>query len=230
MAARLLWTLDLDDTLIDTEGSIRPRVRESIRRALGVLGTPPDPGRDEAIVDAIAGVGTSAASRLPLILAALGLEPSSPAAAAAREGYYQYYERDGGLPTMPGAREAIALLRERGPVVIITNGPAELQARKVEAARLAAHVDGVIISGVEGVEKPDPAIFLLACQRADIPPERATHIGDSLTTDMAGARAAGFRTVWFRREWAAEVTPDPAPDAVIEGLDDLARLPALAPR
>ena len=53
----------------------------------------------------------------------------------------------------------------------------------------------VIDSAVEGVEKPDPAIFRLALERTGVAPEDALYAGDIYSIDVVGARAAGLRPV-----------------------------------
>ncbi len=47
-----------------------------------------------------------------------------------------------------------------------------------------------VLSYVEGVVKPDPKIFRIACQRLDVAPERARMVGDSAEAD-GGATAVG---------------------------------------
>jgi HAD superfamily hydrolase (TIGR01509 family) len=59
-----------------------------------------------------------------------------------------------------------------------------------------------LLSYVEGVVKPDPKIFTLACQRIGVAPEHAVMVGDSEEAD-GGAAAIGCRTVIV----------DPAPTA-----------------
>ena len=58
----------------------------------------------------------------------------------------------------------------------------------------------VILAQNVGVEKPDPTIFQQACREACCSPEQLMHIGDSLVTDVAGARRAGLVSVWLNRE------------------------------
>lgn len=59
--------------------------------------------------------------------------------------------------------------------------------------------DTHVISGVEGVEKPDPAIYRLAVDRAGVAPETSVHVGDSPAMDIEPARAAGLNTVLIDR-------------------------------
>jgi putative hydrolase of the HAD superfamily len=42
-----------------------------------------------------------------------------------------------------------------------------------------------------GVEKPDPRIFHLACERGGVTCDEAVHVGDVYEIDVLGARAAG---------------------------------------
>ena len=61
-------------------------------------------------------------------------------------------------------------------------------------------------SGVLGVQKPDPAIFLAAARAAGCLPGDCVMIGDSAPRDVRGAAAAGMRA-------ALVCAAEPAPDA-----------------
>lgn len=52
-----------------------------------------------------------------------------------------------------------------------------------------------VLSYEEGVAKPDPKIFTVACQRIGVAPERALMIGDSPETD-GGAAGIGCATAF----------------------------------
>jgi putative hydrolase of the HAD superfamily len=56
-----------------------------------------------------------------------------------------------------------------------------------------------IISGIEGIEKPDPGIYRLAIERAGVAAERTVHIGDSPGMDMEPAAAAGITPILLDR-------------------------------
>lgn len=58
------------------------------------------------------------------------------------------------------------------------------------------HFDGLVISGREGMVKPDPAIFELLCARHRVDPSSAVFVDDS-AANVATADALGFRTVHF---------------------------------
>jgi HAD superfamily hydrolase (TIGR01458 family) len=91
---------------------------------------------------------------------------------------------------------------------------------------------GAFVAGLEyaaGVEatvlgKPSPAFFGVALEALDADPERTWMVGDDLEADIAGAKAAGLRTILVRtgkfREEALEGTLV-KPDAVVDALGDV---------
>lgn len=66
----------------------------------------------------------------------------------------------------------------------------------------------VLVSALEGTSKPDPEIFLRACRRLDVAPAEALHVGDSVSEDLAGARAAGLSALLLDRSDAHPEIPD----------------------
>ncbi len=60
--------------------------------------------------------------------------------------------------------------------------------------------DDVIVSAEVGYEKPNAEIFAEACRRVGVPSHRVLHVGDSLTDDVEGARAAGLHALLVRRD------------------------------
>jgi putative hydrolase of the HAD superfamily len=56
-----------------------------------------------------------------------------------------------------------------------------------------------VISGAEGVEKPDPRIFRLALDRFGVAPEVSVYVGDSVEFDVRPAEEAGMLGVLLDR-------------------------------
>jgi len=56
-----------------------------------------------------------------------------------------------------------------------------------------------VISGVEGIEKPDPRIFELAMSRAGVGPEGSVYVGDNPEFDVDPPAALGMFTVLIDR-------------------------------
>jgi putative hydrolase of the HAD superfamily len=54
--------------------------------------------------------------------------------------------------------------------------------------------DVVVLSGIAGVAKPDPAAFLLVAERLGVPPERCVFV-DDLRRNVLGAAAVGMTGV-----------------------------------
>ena len=57
--------------------------------------------------------------------------------------------------------------------------------------------DGIVMSGAEGVTKPDPAIFALLCDRYRVAPGEAVFVDDS-PANVSAAQRFGLQAVLFR--------------------------------
>lgn len=77
-----------------------------------------------------------------------------------------------------------------------------------------------VISGVEGMEKPDPRIFRLAMERAGVSPEGSVYVGDNPEFDVGPAAAVGMHPVLIDR-W------DRFPDAEGTRITSMDQLPAV---
>ncbi|MHA7986089.1 HAD family hydrolase [Rathayibacter sp. CAU 1779] len=126
----------------------------------------------------------------------------------------------------PESLEVLADLHRTGiRLALITNGPSVQQRSKLTAVGIDDVFDAVIVSAEAGVAKPHPAIFHAALDAIGSRPEDAAHVGDNLEADVAGAAAAGLRSVWVDRPGAAGQAPIVgSPDHV---LADLRALPEL---
>jgi putative hydrolase of the HAD superfamily len=69
-----------------------------------------------------------------------------------------------------------------------------------EGLGLGPYLDFILASAVVGAAKPSPRIFQEALRRAEIPPEAALHVGDSLEDDVRGARSVGIRVIFLDRK------------------------------
>jgi HAD superfamily hydrolase (TIGR01509 family) len=95
----------------------------------------------------------------------------------------------------PAAPATLRRVKEAGVIAgVISNSNGS--ARSIlEETGLAPDLDFIIDSGVVGVEKPDPRIFRLALERAQVSPEGAVYVGDLYSVDVVGARRAGLGAV-----------------------------------
>ena len=130
---------------------------------------------------------------------------------------------------MDGAQEALRRLRPHYRLLVATNAD-DSGERDVRAALarvgLDALVDGVVTSRDVGARKPDAAFYRAACcapaaTALPLAPARAVMVGDSWPNDVAGAKAAGLRAVWFNPSRRARPAGAAAPDAEIRRLAEL---------
>ena len=87
----------------------------------------------------------------------------------------------------------------------------------LEELGVASFFEVQVISGVEGLEKPDPRIFRLAMERAGVMPEVSVYVGDNPEFDVGPAAAVGMFPVLIDRRGRF-----PDPDAVrITSMEEL---------
>ena len=59
--------------------------------------------------------------------------------------------------------------------------------------------DAEVFSCTVGLRKPDPRIYLLACEQLGVDPEDATFVGDGANDELAGAERVGMTAILFER-------------------------------
>jgi REG-2-like HAD superfamily hydrolase len=139
--------------------------------------------------------------------------------AALQAELFERFEDPATFVLLPGARELPRALRARGLAVgIISNWSARLP-KLLERLGFAGAFDPLVCSALVELEKPDPAIFALACRRAGVAPQEALHAGDRPDRDGA-ARAAGLRAVIVGARAAADADELPR----VTDLEALGRL------
>jgi putative hydrolase of the HAD superfamily len=86
---------------------------------------------------------------------------------------------------------------------VISNGHGEQQRRKLSQTGILDRFECVVISDDFGRARPDPAIFLHACDQFGESPANAVYVGDRYDVDARAARAAGLRGIWLDRRLQA---------------------------
>jgi putative hydrolase of the HAD superfamily len=66
------------------------------------------------------------------------------------------------------------------------------------ASPLSGLVDVEVFSSEVGLRKPDPAIYLYACERLGVEPEECVYCGDGAYRELTGARELGMTAVEIR--------------------------------
>lgn len=203
---------DLDDTLVDRSAAFRAWAHQFSRIH----------GQDEAFVEWMVVEDRSGhrpkmeffgvlRERLALSQTVRELEEQF------QEDYISLFKPDGEVST--------SLSDARGAgwkIAIVTNSSnVELQLAKIRAVEIAQLVDEIVVSGAEGVRKPNPRLLRLAADRCGNTLEDAWMIGDNPDHDIGAAVAAAIHSVWLNRgrswprsDYRPEIEAPSFPEAV----------------
>jgi 2-haloacid dehalogenase len=118
----------------------------------------------------------------------------------------------------PEVPAALARLRERYPVAIISNTADELIAGTVRA--MGTPIDFVITAEQARAYKPDHQLFLHAYAAMGVTKDETIHVGMGQFTDLKVCTELGVRSVWIDRE-GEPLNPAWMPDATLKDLTDL---------
>lgn len=113
------------------------------------------------------------------------------------EDIYEYYAGSEAWKVAPGAEAALRKIRSKGiKTAIVSNFDSRLH-NIMEELGLSPLFDEIVVSADVGAEKPNPILFLEACERLHVLPEHVIHVGDDRRNDLYGARDAGcFAWLW----------------------------------
>lgn len=126
---------------------------------------------------------------------------------------------------MPHMLETLHYFREAGVRLgMITNGSSLVQNGKIEQLGIRSLFDVIVVSGEEGIQKPDPSIFRLTLDRLGAASQAAWFVGDHPVNDIAGARSAGLTAIWFEGEEAWPANMSVQPDHGIRSLAEIVDL------
>ena len=98
---------------------------------------------------------------------------------------------------LPDAEHVVKYLASKYPLTILSNGFKEVQYYKFAHSGLEKYFTHLIISEEVGVNKPNPKLFELALEMNGVTANEALMIGDSYSSDIEGAKAAGIDQLWI---------------------------------
>lgn len=127
-------------------------------------------------------------------------------------------------PVFPDAAAALARMRQRYKLAIISNVDDDLFAGTEEA--LGVEFDAVVTSQQAGSYKPDLRNFHLAQERLVTEKDKWLHVGESLFHDIGPANEMGIASVWVNRadRGGGSRRTDAVPSLEVPDLAELARL------
>ena len=107
---------------------------------------------------------------------------------------------------------------------VISAGLAVKQAEKLVRLKIYSYLDprAIFISDQIGINKPNPKLYVRACEDSGVKPAEAMYVGDNPRGDVDPCRAIGMTTVWHQRSGRFEIGPDdPQPDYRIRNFHEL---------
>jgi len=134
------------------------------------------------------------------------------------------YDEDNDVQFYEGVRETLITLKEKGyllGIITDTAAPIHVKLSWFERGGFGHVWDSIIASNEIGVRKPDPAIYQAALQQMGLAADQAVFVGHK-STELLGAREAGFKTIAFNYEPGAEA------DVYIRHFSDLLNVPFLS--
>ncbi|MFC4020757.1 HAD family hydrolase [Micromonospora sp. GCM10011542] len=135
----------------------------------------------------------SAEATLRWVCAQAGVHPSDRAVRAAVASRHRAVRADTRLRA--DAVPVLAALRQRGlRTGLISDCTHELPAFLPQLA-VAPLLDVRVYSVQLGCCKPDPALYLAACQRLELAPQDCLYVGDGGSQELTGAERAGMSAV-----------------------------------
>ncbi|AKL14177.1 Flavin mononucleotide phosphatase YigB [Phytobacter ursingii] len=133
-----------------------------------------------------------------MLEAGLTADEAAEGAQAAMQHFAKWRSR---VDVPQETHETLAKLAEKWPLVAITNGNAQ-----PALFGLADYFEFVLRAGPDGRAKPFNDMYHLAAQRLNMPLGEILHVGDDLTTDVAGAIRCGMQACWIKPEGADLLT------------------------
>ena len=155
----------------------------------------------------------------------LGARPDAALLDRYRALQWDLHRRD--IALRDGVVDTLTALRARGlHTGIVRNIDDDQLDHLLAATGIRPHFDAVLSSERAGSCKPDPAIFATALASAKCAPGEALFVGDTLAQDVAGANAAGLRSVllWHRPDRELPADTPARPHHMIHRIPELLEL------
>ena len=230
LAEPLYQTLlfDLDDTLIDfkaSESSALARVYENFYKTF--VHTEAFHSHfhtiNQSLWKAVEGaqlhVGHLRLKRFQMLSETLGASLEAEAVAA-------FYEHLLGTTAswFPQTQETLSQLGGQYSLGIVTNGLTLIQRAKYQHLALGQWFKSFVVSEEVALSKPRKEIFDIALTQLGADPARTLMVGDSLSSDYAGAMNAGLDFCWINPKRLPLPAHLPSPRFTVQSV---AELPAL---
>jgi putative hydrolase of the HAD superfamily len=233
---------DFGNTLV--EYSLQGRWREFLERRLAEVyhSLCPEPDASRIAVEVFAaqaaeviggdrarevmhsGISWPFQDRLREALSSLGLSCEEDRLAAVTEEFYSPIRECTRI--YPDTRETLERLRADGlRLAIISNtpwdAPGYLTHADVRVWGIDSYFEVTVFSGDVPWRKPNPEFMLAAARALGVEPQDCVVVGDVLRADIAGANAAGMRSIWIDHPPTNEPWPEAHPDRTVKTVSEV---------
>jgi len=124
---------------------------------------------------------------------------------------------------LDGAQDLLESLFGKVRMYIITNGAATVQRGRYEKTGIGRYFDGIFISEIVGVNKPDVRFFeKVADAIENFDADDTLVVGDSLSSDIKGGNGFGLDTCWYNP--AGKTSLNIIPTHVAYSFDEVYRI------
>lgn len=106
----------------------------------------------------------------------------------------------GYMRLMDDVIEVLDELSKKYRLAILTNGDSVSQRGKLNTFPHLSWFEIVMVAGDHPWSKPDVRIFELLCEKMNVLPSEVVFVGDTIASDIVGAKNAGMRTIWVQRD------------------------------
>lgn len=120
--------------------------------------------------------------------------PFEEFSALTRKNFFAIVEKEG-LPMKPGVKEILTFGKENGmKLALATSSSRDYAMKCLKDAGIDTYFDGIVCGDMVTHSKPDPEIYLKACQLAGVAPEEAVAFEDA-PAGIRSAYQAGMKVV-----------------------------------
>ena len=96
-----------------------------------------------------------------------------------------------------GIEDLLSYLNNKYKLYAASNSVYKRQVSRLKKANLYNFFDGIFVSDTLGYEKPDGKFFEKIIDQIDFNKNEVIMIGDSLKSDIVGAKNAQIKSIWF---------------------------------
>lgn len=199
--------IDIDDTILDFGAYVRETMKTGFEK-YGIC------RYDDSMYDTFKRVNTAlwqelergeltfselTRDRWNRVFGALGLSFDG----AEFERYFRAALFDSAIP-VDGAYDMLGYLKDKYTLCAASNGPYAQQLNRLRVGKMDGYFTHFFISEAVGAQKPSPEFFRHCIDTLGIQPQEALMLGDSASSDIAGARAYGLKCCHFRGDADAD--------------------------